>query len=78
MTILMHEICPYRIGSRVKINPACQFAESWPGSYAVVGIMWEYDRGDGTGINIAIADDHTIARRNGSTDGWKVEDLLPA
>jgi hypothetical protein len=77
MTILMHEICPFRIGSRVKINPEHGLALDWPGNYAVVGIAWEYQKGDGTGINISIADDDEIAARDGSTDGWSPDDLLP-
>lgn len=75
---LMHEVCPYRIGSRVKINPANKYASEWPGNYAVVGITWEYQRGDGYGINVAIASDDEISARHGSTDGWRVGDLLPA
>lgn len=75
---LMHQICPYRIGSRVKIAPDNEYAKDWPGNYAVVGIRWEYNRGDGHGINIEIASDTDIAARHGSTDGWSPDDLLPA
>lgn len=78
MTILMHDICPFRIGSRVTINPSNQYAGEWRGNYAVVGIAWDYQKGDGHGINIAIASDDDIAARHGSTDGWSIDDLLPA
>lgn len=74
----MHEVCPFRIGSRVKIAPTNEYASEWPGSYAVVGIRWEYNRGDGHGINIEIASDQDIGRRHGGTDGWCISDLLPA
>lgn len=72
------ETCPFRIGERVTVNPKNKYADSWPGDYAVVGVVWEYQDGDGTRLNIAIADDDDIAMGNGSTDGWRVDDLLPA
>lgn len=73
-----HEVCPYRIGSRVKIAPTHVCVADWPADYTVVAIMWEYQKGDGTGVNIAIASDDEIKHRNGWTDGWKIDDLLPA
>jgi hypothetical protein len=73
-----HDICPYRIGSRVKVHPAHKFAADWDGNYAVVGITWEYQKGAGNGINIAIAHDQDIEHRNGSADGWSPTDLIPA
>lgn len=73
-----HEVCPYRIGSRVKIHPDNKFAGEWKDTYAVVGITWDYQKGDGTGINIAIAHDNDIKGRYGSTDGWRIDDLMPA
>lgn len=76
--MLFHEICPFRIGSRVTVNPRNKFAAEWPGNYAVVGIAWDYQNGDGTKLNISIASDEEIAARHGATDGWKPEDLLPA
>lgn len=73
-----HEICPFRIGSRVKVAPSNRHAAEWPADYTVVAIMWEYDRGDGTKINLAIASDDEIKHRNGWTDGWTIDDLVPA
>lgn len=76
--LLFHEICPYRIGSRVRINPKNKYASEWLGNYAVVGITWDYQKGDGLSINIAIASDDEISGRQGSTDGWSPDDLIPA
>lgn len=78
MTKLMHEVCPYRIGSRVRVAPTNPYASEWRDTYAVVGIAWEYQKGDGHGINISIAHDNDIEGRYGCTDGWKVADLVPA
>lgn len=75
---LMHDICPFRIGSRVKVSPTNKFASDWPGTYAVVMTEWTYKVGAGHGINIGIASDDDITNRNGWTDGWSPDDLLPA
>jgi hypothetical protein len=75
---LFVEICPYRIGSRVKVSPTNQYAGEWPDTYVVVGIFWDYQKGAGHDINIAIASDDDIIRRYGSTDGWTPSDLMPA
>lgn len=77
-SLLFHDICPYRIGSRVRINPKNIYASEWPDNYAVVGITWDYQRGDGHSINLAIAHDNDIIGRYGSTDGWSPDDLIPA
>lgn len=74
----MIEICPFRVGSRVTINPNCQYASEWKGEYVIVSMAWEYDRGDGHSINIGIANDEEIINRYGWTDGFSVDDLLPA
>jgi hypothetical protein len=76
--MLFHEICPFRIGSRVAVAPTNQFAGEWRGKYIVTGIRWEYQIGEGTGINISIAHPDDIAGRYGDTDGWRVDDLIPA
>lgn len=73
----MHDIVPFRIGSKVKVSPNYKFAGDWPGTYIVVGLEWKYQRGDGL-INISIASDEEIEHGHGSTDGWTVDDLLPA
>ena len=72
------EVCPYQIGSRAKVRPTYPHAGDWKGSYVVVAIMWEYDRGDGAAINIALASDDDIKHRSGWTDGWRIDDLMPA
>jgi hypothetical protein len=74
---LSHEICPYRIGSRVRVSGTSEYAGDWPDTYAVVSITWDYQKGDGHGINIAIAHDNDIVGRYGSTDGWSPDDLIP-
>lgn len=76
--MLMHDVCPYRIGSRVKVSPKNKFAAEWPGNYAVVMIEWDYQKHPYTGINIAIAHDDEIKDRHGWTDGFTPDDLLPA
>lgn len=74
----MHEVCPFRIGSRVNVSPTYRYADDWKGNYAVVAISWEYQKGDGHGINIAIASNEEIENRHGWTDGFKIDDLQPA
>ena len=74
----MHELVPFRIGHAVKINPAFRYADDWKGTFVVVGLQWDYQKGDGTGINISIASDEEIEGRYGWTDGFTVDDLLPA
>lgn len=72
-----HEICPFSIGQRVTVDPGNRFAAEWPGEYAIVGIDWNYNQGDGHGINISIASEDDIKHRHGATDGWSPRDLLP-
>jgi hypothetical protein len=74
---LSHEIYPFRIGSRVRVNSEHKYAADWGDTYAVVGITWDYQRGVGNGINIAIASDRDILARYGSTDGFSPDDLIP-
>lgn len=76
--LLMHDICPFRIGSRVTVSPTNKYASEWTGNYAVVMIEWKYRDGRGHGINIGIASDDEIASRSGYTDGFSPDDLLPA
>jgi hypothetical protein len=75
MATLLHDICPFRIGSRVRVKDGHKYASEWPGNYAVTGIRWDYQRGDGTALNISIASDLEIQARNGDTDGWSPDDL---
>lgn len=70
------DIVPFRIGSRVKIAESYQYSQAWPGEYVVVGLVWEYRCGPL--VNIHIASDDEIASGSGSTDGFRVEDLVPA
>jgi hypothetical protein len=75
---LMMEVSPYKVGHRVKLAPTCEYASEWPDTYIIVGIDWDYQRGDGHGINISIASEEEIVARHGSTDGFRPHDLLPA
>jgi hypothetical protein len=69
--------CPFHLGQRVTVSPTAKYASDWPGEYLVVGLSWHYQYGMGeVDVTIASADD--IANRDGSTDGWSIEDLLPA
>lgn len=79
MTIekFLHDVVPFRIGSKVKVSPNNKYAADWPGVCIVVGLQWEYQRGDGR-VNISIASDDEIEHGLGSTDGWTVDDLVPA
>jgi len=74
----MHEITPLRIGHAVRVSPNNEYFSDWPDVYVVVGLEWEYQRGCGSKLNISIASDEEIEMRYGSTDGWGVDDLLPA
>lgn len=75
---LMHNICPYRIGSRVKVKPEHKYAAEWNGTYIVVMISWNYQDRDGDGINIGIISQEELLARYGWSDGWSPDDLLPA
>ncbi len=79
MVRLTHEDCPFRLGQRVSVNPASQYGGDWPGVYIVTGVRWDYQRGaTGREINISIASEDEIVRRDGDTDGWSPDDLSPA
>lgn len=73
---LFVEPVPFRIGSRVKINPAYRHASEWRGVFIVTGMRWEYQRG--SEVNIEITDEDSVIRGHGSTDGFRPADLLPA
>lgn len=75
-----HEICPFRIGSRVKIAKTSAFAGEWQGEYSVVGINWNYQssKGDGTLVTLAIASDQELEGKMAPTDGWCIDELTPA
>lgn len=75
---LMIEVVPFKVGRVVTVSPTCQYASEWPGTYTIVGMSWDYQQGDGHGMNISIASDDEIVNRHGSTDGWRAEDLIPA
>jgi hypothetical protein len=69
--------CPFHIGQCVTVAPTAKYANEWPGEYLIVGLSWDYrDRPEE--VNIAIASKDDIAKRYGSTDGWSIDDLLPA
>lgn len=72
-----HEICPFRIGSRVTMRPGAKYASEWPGEYVIVSMVWEYQHGLGHSINVGIASDDDIVHRYGSTDGFSIDDFLP-
>ena len=75
---LFVQICPFRVGQRVTVSPACKYAPDWTEEYIITGIRWMYRDGEGHGINISIASDDDIVNRWGDTDGFGPEDLLPA
>lgn len=75
---LMHDICPFRIGQRVRVSPNYKFEEWLDGVFVVVSLDWEYQKGDGHPINIGIASDDEITARLGATDGFSPDDLIPA
>jgi hypothetical protein len=74
----MIEICPFRVGHRVTLRPDYKYAIDWPGEYVIVSLTWEYSKGAGHGINVGIASDREIVKRYGYTDGFSVDDFLPA
>lgn len=71
------EVCPFRVGHRVTVSPNNKFAGDWPGEYIITAIRWEYQRGDGHGLNISIASDDEIVARDGDTSDFRVDDLIP-
>lgn len=77
-TKLMHDICPLRIGQRVKASPTNKYRDEWCETYVVTMIAWDYQHGAGHGINIGIASGDEIINRYGMTDGWSPDDWLPA
>lgn len=72
----MREICPYRIGQRVRIKPDTRFATDWTGVYAVVGLVWKYT-GEVGHVDVWLASDDDIRRGVGPTDGWSLGELEP-
>jgi hypothetical protein len=72
----MIEVTPIRVGSRVTVSPAAQYAAEWPAEYVVVSMVWEYQDGSGHEINVGIASDDEIINRHGWTDGFSVDDLI--
>lgn len=75
---LMIQVCPFRVGHRVTVSPTFKYAADYPGEYVIVGIVWEYQHGAaGHDVNIWIASAEEIIRRDGSTDGFSVNDLIP-
>lgn len=73
----MVEVCPLRIGMRVRMWPDAKYADEWPGEYVVVSLTWEYQKGAGHSINVGIASDEDIVHRCGCTDGFSVYDFMP-
>jgi hypothetical protein len=76
--VLMRDICPFRVGNKVRIKDTVPFAAEWRGVHIVTGIRWEYRKGDGAGINISIASEEEMVAGRGDTDGWSPDDLMPA
>lgn len=72
----MHEVVPFRIGSRVRVGGSYKLWRDWPGVYVVTGLNWDYQRGQK--INVTIASDLEIQAGHVATDGWSVDDLEPA
>ena len=75
--VRLASLCPFRLGQRVTVSPLCRFADDWKGEYFITGLTWEYRRGDGWGVNIAIASAIEVQRGDGSTDGFSISDLRP-
>lgn len=73
----MVDICPFRVGQRVTVKPGAGWRTDWiNGEWIIVGIRWDYQRGDGR-IDITIASDDEIAHGRGASDGFRPVDLLP-
>jgi len=68
--------CRFVIGQAVKVSPACEYADGFTNTYAIVSITWDYQhRGK---FNIAIASAAEIGAGYGSTDGFSEDDLTEA
>lgn len=70
------EDCPFKIGDRVVVSPSNRYAGEWIGEYIITGMRWEYQRGHGDEINIAVASDPEIEGGHGDTDGWRPSDWV--
>lgn len=74
----MIEVCPFRLGQRVTVSPDYIYAGDWRDVYVIVGLQWDYNKGAGHSVNVAIASDDEIIHRHGWTDGFALKDLVPA
>lgn len=70
------DICPFRLGQRVRVNDKYIYHNEWHGVFVITGMRWEYQKANGQ-INIEIASDDEIERGYGSTDGFSPNDLEP-
>lgn len=70
---LMIEVCPFRVGHRVRIR-----RDDWPGIFIIVGLQWDYRAGKGHGINVTVASEEDIINRRRSADGFGLDEIEPA
>jgi hypothetical protein len=73
----MHDICPFKIGQRVRVAPTYRYAAFFSEVYVVIGMRWEIELGDGS-ISIKIANDVNIEQACGHVGKFRPDDLVPA
>jgi hypothetical protein len=72
----MHDICPFRIGQRVRVASTYRNAEFFPDVYVVIGIRWELELGDGA-VSIKLANYVNIEQGSGYVGKFLSNDLVP-
>lgn len=70
----LREPCPLRLGQRVRM--VHEYRSDWPEIVVITGLQWEPCRSQK--INVSIMTDDEIEHGYGSTDGWSVDDFVPA
>ena len=73
----MRDICPFRIGQRVRVAPTYRYASFFPDVYVVIGMRWEIELGGGA-VSIKLANDANIEQGCGHVGKFRPDDLVPA
>lgn len=67
----------YRLGQQVRVRKrgSVAWTSDWQGDWIIVSLRHEYQKGDGTKLNIGIASVDEIEHRMGSTDCFSPDDF---
>ena len=72
----MHDICPFRIGQRVRVASTYRYAGFFPDVYVVIGIRWELELGDGS-VSVRLANYVNIEQGSAYVGKFLSNDLVP-